>query len=274
MRRFHRSTAGALLLAVSLLALIFPPCAAAQSSAPALTPSVRVLAAADLQFALTDIATRYQQETGTPVSVSFGSSGNLSQQIRQGLPADLFMSADESFVLQLAQSGMTRAMPAGPDQGVLYAIGRLALVVPKDSPIPLDAQLQGLVSRWSQVEKFAIANPEHAPYGRAAQEALQSLHLWSLVQQRLVTGENITQTHQFVVTGAAQAGISALSLVQAPEMQGRLRYVVLPQSLHLPLYQRMVLLKGASPDGQAFYRYLQRADIRQALARYGFEAPP
>ena len=234
---------------------------------------VRVLAASDLKFALTRIADDYRKLSGQTIQLTFGSSGNMARQIQQGLPADLFMSADESLVLQLAANGQTRKIASGVDPGVLYALGRLALVAGKDSVTPLDAQLNGVRDRWQQMGKFAIANPEHAPYGRAAQQALQALGLWSAVQTRIVLGENIAQATQFVTTGAASVGITALSLAQAPELQGQLRYIALPESLHAPLRQRMVLLAGATPAAVDFYGYLQQVQARAVLARYGFTVP-
>lgn len=232
--------------------------------------SVQVLAASDLKFALTRIASLYQKDTGQAIALTFGSSGNMARQIQQGLLADIYMSADEDLVLQLAQAGLTR----GGDKGVLYALGRLALLVAPGSSIAPDPQLQGLRQQWHQVRKFALANPEHAPYGRAAREALQALGLWSMVEARVVLGDNIAQATQFVTTGAAQAGITALSLVMAPELRGKGAFVALPPELHRPLRQRMVLLGKANASAVAFYQYVQQPATRAVLAEYGFVAPP
>ena len=237
---------------------------AGRSRAATSSVDVRVAAASDLKFALAELAARYERETGQRVQPSLGSSGNFAQQIRQGLPVDLFMSADEAFVFLLADAGLTQ------DRGVLYAQGRIAAVVPAKSPIDLDAQLRGLRASWSSVTSFAMANPEHAPYGRAAQQALQRLDLWDLVKTRLVLGENISQATQFVASGAAQAGITALSLALAPEVARAVRQVVLPTTLHDPLRQRMVLLKGAKPQAVGFYRYVQGPDAKAVLSRHGF----
>jgi molybdate transport system substrate-binding protein len=235
---------------------------------------IRLLAASDLKFALAPIFGRFTKETGYQTEASFGSSGNFARQIQQGLPADLFMSADEGFVYQLADAGLTRRIATRgglvPDRGALYALGRIALYVPITSPIALDAGLQGLQAQWAQVSKFAIANPEHAPYGRAAREALQKLGLWEMVQAKLVLGENIAQATQFVVTGAAQAGITALSLALAPELARSGRHVALSETLHAPLRQRMVLLKSAGPAATALYEYLQGDAAREMLRAYGF----
>jgi len=237
---------------------------AARSRAANSLADVRVAAASDLKFALAELAARYERETGQRVQLNLGSSGNFAQQIRQGLPVDLFMSADEAFVLQLADAGLTQ------DRGVLYALGRIAAIVAAVSPIGLDAQLHGLRASWSSVTSLAMANPEHAPYGRAAQQALQRLDLWELVKNKLVLGENIAQTTQFVTSGAAQAGITALSLALAPEVARAVRHVVLPAALHEPLRQRMVLLKGASAQAAGFYRYVQGPDAKAVLSRHGF----
>jgi molybdate transport system substrate-binding protein len=202
---------------------------------------VRVAAASDLKFALAQLISIFQHQTGISVVATYGSSGNFARQISQGLPTDVFMSADEAWVRPLVDAGMTQ----GP--GANYARGRLALLAPANSALVLDAQLKGVQAQWPQVHKFAIANPEHAPYGRAAQQALQALGLWERVTPKLVLGENIAQTTQFVTTGAAQLGITALPLARAPEIAAVSRHIALPAHLHAPLLQRMVLLKNAGP---------------------------
>ena len=227
----------------------------------------RIAAASDLQFALPEVAARFHAASPHRVELSFGSSGNFARQIQQGAPLDLFFSADEAFVLQLADAGLTR------DRGSLYAIGRIALIVPAASALSLDDKLDGLRRDWPQVRRFAIANPEHAPYGRAAREALQKLDLWTQAQDRLVLGENISQATQYVSTGAAQAGITALSLALAPPVAALTRHRPLPDSLHQPLRQRMVLLKDARPAAVAFQEFLATAEARAILSHYGFSAP-
>jgi molybdate transport system substrate-binding protein len=176
------------------------------------------------------------------------------------------MSADEDFVFQLSAAGLTQG------RGVLYAVGRIAAVVQAGSAVQLDASLNGLREAWPQVQHFAIANPQHAPYGRAARQALERLGLWEMARPKLVLGENIAQATQFVTSGAAQAGITALSLALAPEVRTLARHVVLPASLHEPLRQRMVLLKGARPGAEDFYNFLQGAPARRIFERYGFAA--
>jgi len=237
---------------------------AAASSPP--RASVRVAAASDLKFALTSIVNQYHVQSSQSVELNFGSSGQFAQQLRQGLPVDIYMSADEELVFQLAAAGIAR------DRGALYAAGRIAALVPAGSAIPLDAGLRELREAWPRVKYFAIANPQHAPYGRAARQALERLGLWEMARPKLVLGENIAQATQFVTSGAAQAGISALSLVLAPEVGRLARHVVLPAHLHEPLRQRMVLLKGARAGAEDFYNFLQGAPARRIFERYGFAA--
>lgn len=226
-----------------------------------------IAAASDLKFAITDIADRFERETGRKVTLNFGSSGNFARQIQQGAPFELFMSADEGFVFRLADADLTR------DRGALYAVGRIVLYAPKRSPLALDSELKGLRSGWNSVRRFAIANPEHAPYGRAAEEALRSLRLWEFVQPKVVLGENIAQTAQFITTGNADAGIIALSLALAPELAREGDHVLLPATLHRPLLQRMVLTRGAGETAAQFYRYLQEPAARVILREYGFVLP-
>jgi molybdate transport system substrate-binding protein len=209
----------------------------------------------------------FEAESGRRVVLNFGSSGNFARQIHQGAPFQLFMSADEDFVFRLADAGLTR------DRGTLYGVGRIALFALRGTPVPLDAELKGVRTGWSAVRKFAIANPEHAPYGRASRQALQSLGLWALVQPKLVLGENIAQTAQFITSGAAEAGLIALSLALAPEVARQGSHVLLAESLHQPLRQRMVLTRTAGETAAMFYGYLQTAPARGILRRYGFVLP-
>ena len=271
MHEFMRTSLGC------LASVCFCLASGAHAAAPS-APPIRIMAASDLKFALAHILKNFEQDTGQRVEVTYGSSGNMARQLLQGLPADLFMSADEALVAALAKAGKTRSIRKGgavvADSGVLYAQGRLAVVLPANSALPLDADLTALRHAWPAQGKFAIANPEHAPYGRAAQQVLQSLGLWTQVQPHLVLGENIAQSTQFVVTGSATMGISALALVQAPELAGRLRYLPLPAQLHGPLLQRMVLMKSASAAAVALYAYLQQPPARAVLLQHGFQAPP
>lgn len=255
-RALTRRTASAALLAFGA--------ARAMGQRPA--QPIRVAAASDLKFAMDELVARYRQQTGRPVQVTLGSSGQFAQQIRQGLPVDLYLSADESYALQLADAGLTQGV------GVIYALGRVALIVPKSSTVALEPGLASLRAALPGMRSFAIANPAHAPYGRAAQQVLERLGLWPAVRGKLVLGENVAQATQYVTSGAAQAGITALSLALAPEVASLARSVALPADLHAPMRQRMVLLRGASPDAAGFYQFLQGEPARATLQRYGFGA--
>jgi molybdate transport system substrate-binding protein len=230
-----------------------------------------VAAAADLRFALTELAERFQDDTGQTVKLTFGSSGTFTHQIEQGAPFELFLAADEGYVFRLADRGLTA------DRGTLYAIGRLVVFAPHSSPLEVDGALEGLHAGLSEgkIKRFAIANPEHAPYGRAAQAALQHAGLWDAVAGHLVVGENASQAMQFAASGASQGGIVPLSLSKADEVAKLGRFALIPAELHPdePLRQRMVLLRTASDTAHAFYAYLQGAPARAVLTRYGFLLP-
>ncbi len=228
-----------------------------------------VAAAADLQFALTEIATAFTRDTGDAVKLTFGSSGNFRRQIGEGAPFELFLSADEGYVQALAREGKTR------DEGAIYAVGRIVIIAPINSPLVPDADLEGLRKGLAAgtVTRFAIANPEHAPYGRAAREALQHAGLWERVRPKLVMGENVAQAAQFAVSASAQGGIVSYAQVAGPALKGKVRFALIPADWHAPLRQRMVLMRNAGPVAVSFYRYLQSPIGRGILTRYGFGVP-
>jgi len=228
-----------------------------------------IAAASDLQFALTEIAAAFAKDTGRPVRLSFGSSGNFARQIRQGAPFEVFLSADEDFVAPLARDGFTRGA------GTLYAVGRIALIVPRGSPLAADGSLEDLRAALAagRVVRFAIANPEHAPYGRAAEQALRHAGLWAPIKPRLVLGENVSQAAQFATSADTQGGIVAYSLALAPKVSARASFALIPDEWHAPLRQRMVLLKNAGPVAERFYAYLQEPAARAAFRKYGFVLP-
>lgn len=228
-----------------------------------------VAAAADLQFALEEIAQAFKEDTGQSVKLAFGSSGTFATQIRHGAPFELYLSADEHYVRTLHADGFTR------DAGTLYAIGRIVLIAPPGSRLPVDGELKGLAAQLEAgaVKRFAIANPEHAPYGRRAEEALRHAGLWEALRPKLIFGENVAQAAQFATSGSADGGIIALSLARAPQMAGLGRHALIPAAWHAPLRQRMVLLKNAGAIAEAFYRYLQQPSTRAIMRRYGFVLP-
>jgi len=237
---------------------------------PALAqPAPTIAAAADLRPALTSIAAAFKRDTGKNISLVFGSSGNFYQQLRQGAPFQMFLSADEGYVLDLTKAGLTDG------RGDLYAIGRLAVVAPAGSPMAVDGNLAGLRRALAQgaITRFAIANPEHAPYGQRAEEALRRAGLWQSLQPHLVLGENVAQAMQFATAGGAQGGIVAYSLALDPALKGKVRHALIPAPWHQPLRQRMVLLKGAGSVARQFYAYLRQPAARRVLARSGFTLP-
>ena len=224
---------------------------------------IRVVAASDLKFALTELATRFEKETQLKLAITYGSSGNLARQLSQGLPADLFLSADEALISRLAKALWAR------DEGVIYGRGTLVWMVQKTSKATLDEDLQGLLASLGNAGKLSIANPEHAPYGRAAQSALRSLALLPSLHNRLVLGESVTQATQFVSTGAAASGLVALSLALAPELASTIRYVIVKPTHYPPIIQRMALSRLASGSAQKFYAFLQTDAAKGVLLANG-----
>jgi molybdate transport system substrate-binding protein len=230
--------------------------------------TLRVAAAADLQYVLTDLSAQYEKQTGAKLSISYGSSGNFFAQIQNGAPFDLFLSADINYPKKLIAAGL-----AVSDSLQIYAAGRLALWLPPDSPLdPAAAGLKTLLD--PRIQKIAIANPEHAPYGRAAVAALQNAGLYDQLKPKLVFGENISQAAQFVQSGSAQAGLIALSLALSPAMQSGKRWDI-PADSYPPFEQAVVLLKS-SPNKQpaaSFLAFLKSAQARDIFERYGFRVP-
>jgi molybdate transport system substrate-binding protein len=225
-----------------------------------------VAAAADLNFALNVIATRYQHDSGNTLQISYGSSGNFFTQIQNGAPFDLFFSADMDFPRQLEAAGL-----AEPGTLYRYATGKIVLWVPNGSKLDLSRGINVLLD--ASIKKIAIANPRHAPYGRVAEAALRKAGIYDRVQSKLVLGENISQTAQFVETGNAEIGILALSLATSPTMKSRGRYVEVPSDLYPPLQQGVVILKSSRKKDAAkqFLEYLKRPATQEILHRYGFQ---
>jgi molybdate transport system substrate-binding protein len=252
-----------LAVVIALVAMQARPAAAAQADVPALA------AASDLEFAVEEIAAGFRASTKRDLRLVFGSSGNFYRQIAQGAPFQIFMAADEAFVYKLADLGRTE------DRGHLYATGRIVLFARHGSPLTIDPALAGLKQALAAggVKRFAIANPEHAPYGRAAQQALTKAGLWEGMRPRLVLGENVSQAAQFATSGSAEGGMFAYSLALSPRIERLGRYVLIPEDLHEPLRQRMVLVKGAGETARAFYRYLREPAARAVFKRYGFTLP-
>ena len=229
---------------------------------------IRVAAASDLSFVLQEIGARFQKETGHTVKFSFGSSGNFFAQIQNGAPFDLFFSADLGYPRELEAAGL-----AEPGTFYRYATGQIVLWVPAGSRLDVSKGLSVLLDPG--VHTIAIANPRHAPYGRAAVAALQHEKLYEKLQGKLVLGENISQTAQFVESGSADAGILALSLVAAPAMKGRGRYFEIPQGDYPPIEQAAVILRSSKHKQTArqFLEYLKKPESVALLQHYGFALP-
>ena len=239
-------------------------CVALLSSRATGAEVANVAAASDLQFALPDVAAAFTTQTGREVRLSFGSSGNFRRQIADGAPFELFLSADTGYVDALVRERRT------VDAGIVYAVGQLALFVPNGSPVKADPALRDVAAALAdgRLRKFAIANPELAPYGEAARQALEHAGLWAAIKPHLVLGESVSQAAQFAASGAAQAGIVACSLVKSPGMEARGHWAVLPAGDHAPIRQKMVLLKGAGPTARAFAAFVQSAEARAAFEAF------
>jgi molybdate transport system substrate-binding protein len=210
-----------------------------------------VAAAANVKPAIEELAALFERQPGRhKLRLVFGSSGNFVAQILQGAPFHLFVSADEDTVFRLADAGRTE------DRGRVYAQGRLVLLAPRGSPLKVDAELKDLAAalRDGRVSKLAIANPEHAPYGMRAREALQHAGLWELAQPRLVIAENVSQAVQFAMSGSAQGGFVAYSLALVPAVAAVGEHVLVPASFHAPLAQRMALDQGRTAGGAGLPR--------------------
>jgi len=215
-----------------------------------------------------DMAARFEKETGNTVKLIYGSSGNFFQQIQNGAPFDIFFSANLDYPRRLEAAGLT-----APGSYYPYAKGKIVIWVPKESTIDLSSGMQALLA--ASVEKVAIANPQHAPYGQAAVAAMRKQNVYDRLKDKLVLGENISQTASFVVSGSADAGIIALALVLSPNMRDKGRYVAIPDSDYPPIEQACVIL-GRSKNKETavqFLSFLRTAAGGELLRRYGFEVP-
>lgn len=228
-----------------------------------------VAAAASLRVALDEIAKQFEAQGGTKITITYGATNNLVRQVEEGAPFQIFLAADEASVARLEKAGKTEGAPQ------VLVEGRLAIVVPQGSPVTPDASLEGLKKALAdgKVRHISIANPELAPYGKAAREALQKVGLWDLAQPLLVQGENVGQAVQFVTTGAAEVGLVAQSLLIAPDVAAKVTQVAVDKSLHAPLRQGMALLKNAGPESKAFYAFLTTPAAKAVFEKNGFNVP-
>ncbi len=235
-------------------------------AAPARAGEITVAAAADLNFAFKEIVEDFEKKTGNMVKLSLGSSGNFFAQISNGAPFDLYFSADIAYPKKLEEAGL-----AEPGTLYMYAVGRIVIWVPKGSPIDVRS-LGGKALQHSSVKKIAIANPKHAPYGRAAVAAMEHYKVYDAVKDKLVLGENISQAAQFVQTGGADIGIIALSMAVAPAMRETGMYWEVPLGAYPRLEQGAVILKAAKDlkAARAFLDYARGPESAGVFKRYGF----
>ena len=229
---------------------------------------IRVAAASDLQAVMPEIAASFEAASGVSAELIFGSSGNLFAQIQNGAPFDLFFSADSEFPSKLIQSGQ-----AEPRSSVVYAIGRLVLWVAPGAKCDPQTEKWNCLLR-PEISRVAIANPAHAPYGRAAVQALQAAHVYEQVRPKLVFGENISQTAQFVQSGNAQAGLLSLSQALSPSMQGGKQWEI-PEGAYPAIEQGVVVLKSAHENSAAqdFVQFVTQGRGRGLLKKSGFRLP-
>lgn len=259
-RRALRSCLG--LLAGAVLAAL-PPVRSQAEDGPA------VAAAASLRYALDEIAAAFERKMGERLRITYGATGNLVQQIEKAAPFEVLLAADDASVKRLAAENLTQGAPS------IFARGRISIVAPKGSPVAVDGELKGLSEALAagKVAHVAIANPDVAPYGRAAREALQKAGLWDKLSSRIVLGENVGQAAQFATTGAAEAGIIAQSLAVSAEMAPKIAAALIPESWHQPIDHGMALIKDASGPARAFADYVKGSEARAILERNGFSVP-
>ncbi len=249
-----------LVLVLTFIIMFLTGCGESETAVSPPDNTLLVAAAANLQFAFTEMGRQFEAQTSTAVTFSFSSSGNLATQIENGAPFDLFAAADEEFIERLAAQGLIL-----PNSKRIYAQGRLVLVVNRAAGVTA-VTLDDLLAE--DIRQIAIANPEHAPYGRAAQQALQNANLWQTLQPKIVYAENVRQALQFVQTGDAQAGLIALSIADVPEVT----YTAVPPDTHVPLNQALAIPQNAPhpDDARAFADFVTSADGRAIMEQYEF----
>jgi len=228
--------------------------------------AITVAAAADLQFAMQDVTAKFQKETGKEVKLIYGSSGNFFQQIQNGAPFDMFFSANLDYPKKLESAGLTVS-----GSYYQYARGKIVVWVPNESKLDLSSGLQALMN--PSIKKIAVANPGHAPYGQAAVAAMQNENIYDKVKDKFVLGENISQTASFVVSGAADVGIVALSLALSPNMKDKGRFAEIPAAEYPPIEQACVILSSSKNKGTAkqFLLFIKTAEVADTLKTYGFD---
>ena len=244
---------------LSLLFVTFFTAAHAQAST--------IAVAANMKDAFLTIQNEFKADNKADFRVVYGSSGNITAQILNGAPFSLFISADESYPLELAKRKMTA------DEGKVYAVGKIALLSKKSKGIVLGNSKAELTKAIKQANKIAIAKPELAPYGKAAVDYLKAEGLWDLAKDKLVYSDNISMATMYVASGSADLGFTALSLALAPGIAKETQHLILNPALYEPIRQRMVLMKNAPQDAIALYRFMQSAKAQAILRSFGYQIP-
>ena len=226
-----------------------------------------IVVAANMKPAMDEIYQQYKSATGQEFRIIYGASGNLTRQIQQGAPFNLFVSADENFPLALSKEGFT------VDEGKVYAIGRLAMIANKGKGIKLSLKEDDLRKIMTSANKIALAKPDLAPYGKAAVQFLTNVGLINLAKDKFAYGENISSATNFVVVGAAQIGFTAYSLAISKEVARDADHLLIPENLHEPIRQRMVLIKNPPPSVVDFYNHLQSPQAKAIIKAHGYAVP-
>lgn len=231
------------------------------------TPVIAV--AANLSHPLAEISNRFEAETGIRVRLSFGSSGNFTSQIRQGAPYELFLSADRKYVDALSADGLTSGEPFA------FAVGRIGALIPEGSSLSGAADLRALINMMvnGNYRRIAMANPDLAPFGVAAEEALQSAGVWAVERDRVALAENAAQAVQFTFAGDVDIGIIPYSFALLPEVGGKGHFFLFPAEWHGPLLQWSLLLRNAGHGARRFHKYLGSSAARDILVKFGYTVP-
>ncbi len=228
--------------------------------------SPNIAVAANMSLPMTDIARSFRQATNISVKLSFGSSGNFARQIIQGAPFRIFLSADRKYIRMLTKNDISLAAD------IDYARGRIGLFIPGGSSMfvskDLDSAMKTLIQ--GNYKRLVIANPEHAPYGLAAEQALQSAGLWVVEKKRLLLAENAAQATQIALSGNVDAGIIPASFTHLPALLGKGKFFLIPEHWHQPLQQHLVLLEGANSVEKQFFEYLQTETAHMIIQKYGY----
>lgn len=233
---------------------------------PLAADNPHIVAASNMTQALTEIADEFKREKGITVKLSFGSSGNYARQIIQGAPFKLFLAADKKYIGLLTENSIAI------DAYAPIARGRIGFFIPHDSRLEDYQQIDGVVKSLfrGQYRRIAIANPEHAPFGLAAKQALQSAGVWAIEKDKLLIGESAAQAMQFTLSGGVDLGIVPASYAYSPEIAVHGTFHLIPENWHQPIEQYIALLKGADKITKQFYTYLQSKTAQKIIEKYGY----